>query len=385
MKIRDVVVVGGGPVGLFMGICLLHRGIPCTVVEKRTELAPGSRSLGIHPVSLELFEQTGLIDAFLESGIKVRKGYAHTGRKELGVIDFKDCPEPYNYILINPQEKTEQILRQRLLEMDPEALINGVEVIGVNQQQDEVLVTLLKDEVHQTINVGYVIGCDGKKSFVRQQAGIRFTGERYPDTYIMGDLPDNTEFGTDACVYLHEDGLVECFPLPDGKRRWVAKTSDYVAEPDLRMLAEMVEDRTGTELGDHPDANVSSFGVQHMLADHFVKDRIILAGDAAHVVSPIGGQGMNLGWLDAWELAKVMSFCRALSKEAPISDLFIYEMNMRPIAKKVARRAEINMRLGRTSGLPVIRNGVLKMVLHSPARNLLAKLFTMRGLDSWWI
>ena len=107
MNIEDVVVVGGGPVGLFLGLCLHHRGIPCTIIEQRTEIMSGSRSLGIHPVSLELFEKLGIEDPFLQAGLKVHRGHAHSGKKQLGTIDFTSCPPPHNFILLLAQSASE--------------------------------------------------------------------------------------------------------------------------------------------------------------------------------------------------------------------------------------------------------------------------------------
>lgn len=382
-QINDVVIVGAGPVGLFLGICLHYRGIPCTILEQRSEPISGTRSLGIHPISLELFEKAGIADPFLKSGLKVRKGIAHTGKKQLGTITFEHCPEPFQFILINPQHETERILRDHFVQLVPDGLITGAEVTSIEQRDDMVHISFTRNGESQGAEAGYVIGCDGRNSITRREAGIQFTGRRYPDTYIMGDYEDTTGFGDDAVVYLPPEGLIECFPLPEGRRRWVVKTEEYVPEPDTELIAQIIKDRVGEDLNTSTNTMRSGFGVQHFIADHFVKDRIILAGDAAHVVSPIGGQGMNLGWLDAWHLANVMSFCRGISKDFPIADLFVYESKQKPIAKKVARRAEINMSLGRSTSLPWLKYSIVKGMLSGPFSGITSKLFTMRGLESW--
>ena len=147
----------------------------------------------------------------------------------------------------------------------------------------------------------------------------------------------------------------------------------------------MVSQRISEDIDPATCTSFSSFGVQHFIADRFIVDRVLLAGDAAHVISPIGGQGMNLGWIDAWHLANVMSFCRGISKDLPIVDMFVYETKQKPMAKKVAKRAELNMKLGRATSFPAIKHRFIASLLKSPVQTKMAEFFTMRGLESWWI
>ena len=372
---KEIVIVGGGPVGLFMGIALLEHGFSCTILEQRKELISDTRSLGIHPVSLELFDQLNLTETFLENGIKVFEGIAHTGKRLLGAVTFEQCPEPYNYILINPQNETERILRDEFLKRSPSSYKTGIEVTHIQQGSDHVDVHYGENGHKKNLSADFVIGCDGKNSRVRQAIGIHYSGKRYPDTYIMGDFEDNTGLNSNAAVYLPAEGLIECFPLPGNKRRWVVKTDDYVNSPTAEQLSALVKGRIGHSIPVSTNSMLSSFGVQHLMAESFQKGRVFLVGDAAHVVSPIGGQGMNLGWLGAWNLA--LRFKNGTTEG--------YSTSHQVVVKKAAMRAEMNMKIGRKSRFPLLKETVLKGILHSPLRHILAKLFTMRGLDNWWV
>lgn len=166
-------------------------------------------------------------------------------------------------------------------------------------------------------------------------------------------------------------------PLPNNMRRWVVKTDEYIKDPDVTALTDRVYARTGSILDGTHHSMLSAFGVQHFQAEFFTKGRVILAGDAAHVVSPIGGQGMNLGWIDGLELAECLA--------AEIPDLKGYHRQQSKMARKVARRAEINMMLGRKRKHPFFRDLIVKLMLSPLLQGFTARLFTMRGLKNWWI
>lgn len=381
----DIVICGGGPIGLYLAARLIQKGFSCRVLEKNNEIYRHSRSLGIHPVSLELFERAGIVEPFLNVGLKIRKGIAFWNRDRLGEISFDNCPKPFNYILALPQWQTEKILQEWVNRLDQNALIRGAEITTI-QDQGHIITTTYstKSGDQETINSRFLVGCDGFNSFVRETLNIPFEGKPYPDSYIMGDFMDNTDFSQDAAVYLHKYGLIESFPLPSGLRRWVVKTDQKIQDPTPDLLIRLVYDRIGHVIPDAKCEMISSFGVQHYLVPTMAKGNILLAGDAAHVVSPIGGQGMNLGWLDAE--AAVQTIIQSFKDHSEQSNLFLlYSKNQRKIAKQVAKRAEMNMWLGRkeSSRLPV--KWTMKVLLNTPLLKLLAQLFTMRGLGKWWI
>ncbi|NBC25512.1 MAG: FAD-dependent monooxygenase [Bacteroidetes bacterium] len=375
----DVVIVGGGPVGLYLAGLMGSMNFHVIVLEKRLEIDRHSKSLGIHPVSMELFEEAGVQTPFLTSGIAIRKGVAHTDQEKIGEVDFGLCPAPYAFILALPQYRTEQILETWIDDMDTVDLIRGAEFRGIKQNERQVTLTYsLGGEFHE-LQCSYVVGCDGKNSVVRRQAGLEFTGKTYPDTYVMGDFSDNTDFGPDAAVYLHREGLVESFPLPGNMRRWVVKTDSYIRSPDRAMIETEVMKRVGLNLEHQTNSMLSGFGVQHFLADKLHAGKVALAGDSAHVVSPIGGQGMNLGWLNARNLAQTLKTCLNHPEESR-SALKAYSKTARDRAKTVAKRAELNMWLGRKRRFPLIRNLLAQMIVNTPLQKKMARIFTMREL-----
>jgi 2-polyprenyl-6-methoxyphenol hydroxylase-like FAD-dependent oxidoreductase len=423
----EVLIVGAGPVGLLLGCRLAQLGVSFKIVEKRTSRFLHSRSIGIHPPSLEKLETLGVVSTLLQRGVKIERGHGFINTTYLGALDFSACKKPYNFVLSLPQFETEAVLEKRLCELAPGSLWRGVEVVsleqgetcvsvktrvlseqGTQQQRREQLKlkiqrqnphtsqpysNLRNSRVGQarfhpqqstlggeqvTVTAKFVVACDGKDSRVRQLAGIPFHGGDYPDTYLMGDFADTTTFGSDAAIYLTRKGLVESFPLADGMRRWVAKTEARVLHPSAKQLAALIKERLNIDLPTETNSMLSSFGVQHYLAASFVKHRVVLAGDAAHVVSPIGGQGMNLGWFDAWALAD--SLAKLVGEGQVVPSLQSYDEKQQRMARKVLRRAAFNMQMGRATRSSTAKYVFAKLLLKKPFATMIANMFTMRGL-----
>lgn len=380
----DVMIAGGGPVGLYLAGRLLQNGISCLLLEKKKEISHRSKSLGIHPVSLELFFQAGIADAFIEQGVKIKKGIAFWNRNRIGEISFSRCPGPFSFVLSLPQWQTETIIENWVQYLNPASIIRGTKITNLNQTADSVSVTYTQGNHEYTVQTGLLIGCDGKNSIVRKHAGIPFMGNPYPDTYIMGDYTESTAFGPDAAIYLHQDGLIESFPLPGNFRRWVAKTDSLIENPQPEHLQNIIEQRIGHSLSSAQNAMISSFGVQHYLADRYYAGRVVLAGDSAHVISPIGGQGMNLGWLDAEACAQIISDAIA-QKSDPSALLEKYSSKQKKMAAHAAKRAELNMWLGRKENSGPLVKAAVHLITKKPLSHLLARIFTMRGLGRWWV
>jgi 2-polyprenyl-6-methoxyphenol hydroxylase-like FAD-dependent oxidoreductase len=377
----SILIVGGGPVGLFLAICLNKAGIDCAIVEQKEKGITHSRALGIHPVVLRHFKKIGILDAFLDKAIRISKGQAIGHSSKLGELNFdrnKMAP------LSCPQYLTEQILEEQLLALNPYAIWRKTEFISYVSTTHGLSVSLKQEGVIKEVSCDFLVGCDGKNSRVRETANISFEGKRYPDTYLMGDFEDNSGFGSDALVYLPKQGVIESFPIPNGRRRWVAKTDTYIENPSENQLKNLLKTRIQYDLQNAQNFMIGSFGVQKLTASTFYKNRVLLAGDAAHIVSPIGGQGMNLGWLDVWELSKAFEKVVSNDTNKQWEKAFEhYNRKQQKMAQKVLNRAETNMKLGRALKHTRLRDFLIRIMLVPPFNKIAKQLFTMEKLSSW--
>lgn len=371
----DVLVVGAGPVGLDVATRLALSGRSVRVLERRLEPTRHSRSIGIHPPALEALAEIGVAERLVAAGLPVRRGTAFDGRRPIGSLSFDRCPPPYRFVLAIPQWATEGILEERLAEVAPGALERGVDVTGLTQDAGSVRVT---SSDGGTFEATWLVAADGKHSAVRGLVGIGFPGRTYDDPYMMGDFDDSTPFGPTAAIFLGPAGLVESFPLPGRRRRWVVRVPAAVERPAARDVTRAVEERTGYTIDPAGVSMTSAFGVERRLATTMAVGRVLLAGDAAHVVSPIGGQGMNLGWLDAREAARaILSVRGSAGHDTPFA---AYSDRRRLAADRAAARAEFNMGFGRPSTMHAVRALAVRVMLSPGFRDAFARRFTMRGL-----
>lgn len=375
----DVLVVGGGPVGLLMAALLLQQGASVRILEQRTIAEAHSRAIGIHPPALDALHGIGVAQALVAEGIAIRRGIAVSGGRTLAQMSFAGVSDTFPFVLALPQSRTEALLEQRVRDLDPDALHRGVRVTGLHHDGGQVTAetTTAGRAVRYTASIA--VAADGVRSAVRSQLGTAVRAKDYPDNYLMGDFADTTGFGPDAALFLEAAGIVECFPLPGTLRRWVVRLGDTGYGRDAVGLARMIEQRTGIGVDPASNSMLSRFGVRSRLVRRMVAGRTVLIGDAAHEISPIGGQGMNLGWLDAVALAPLV--LAALGGANVGAELRTFEAGRTAAAARAARQSEINMALGRP--LPAapwsVRNRAIAAAAAVPAVNrLVARRFTMQ-------
>ncbi|KGJ79607.1 hypothetical protein GY21_04520 [Cryobacterium roopkundense] len=374
---RDVLIVGGGPVGTMLGCLLALRGLDVQVLERRTEPSLRSRAIGIHPPLLGVLEQVGVAEALVRRATHVEEGSVRCDGRTLGRLSFSALPTPYPYVAMLPQYETESLLRERFQELRPGGLRGGVSVSEVRRRHDYAEVVT---DAGETFQARYVVGADGARSRVRESAGLPWLAVGGRETYLMCDYGDTGIYGADAVLYFERGGVVESFPLPDGTRRWVAMT-DFLAEhASSSDLADVVRHRTGAVVGQARGV-ASAFEVQQHRTNRMVAGRVLLVGDAAHQISPIGGQGMNLGWLEAAALAPALA--RAVAEgDAAASALAMYSRTRMRAARMAMRQAGFNMSMGRpVRGLRLqARNALVRTLAVPPTSALVARAFTMRWL-----
>lgn len=385
--VTDVAVVGGGPVGVFLAVLLAQAGISVQVLEQRLARSGHSRAIGIHPPALEALAVAGVAGPMSREGVQIRRGEARSSGRPVAAADFAAVSTRFPYVLTLPQLRTEAMLEARLRELDPAALVRGAQVTGLHDDGGRVL-------LHGTLAGGsggadgaadfaasarIVVAADGARSGLRRLRGINSRIRTLPDTYLMGDFADDTGDGPLAVLYLEPGGIVESFPLPGGIRRWVAHTDTLLAGAAAEDLSRLVADRTGVRPDPRTATMLSAFSVRTALARQLVHGRMVLIGDAAHEVSPIGGQGMNLGWLDAAALAPIIT--ASLCGDDVGARLAAYSRTRRRAAVVASLQAQLNMALGRPLPAPLLaaRNAGLARLFRRPAAgNLVARRFTMQ-------
>ncbi|MEU7747594.1 rifampin monooxygenase [Nonomuraea sp. NPDC049158] len=339
----DVVVAGGGPVGMMLAGELRLHGVHALVLEKEAEPTRVVRALGLHARSLEVMDQRALLDRFLALGQRYPIGAFFAGIAK-PPPDRLDTAHPY--ALAIPQTTTERLLTEHAIELGAE-IRRGCELVGLSQDEDGVTAELADGT---RLRSRYLVGCDGGRSTVRKLLGVGFPGAPAQVEWLLGEVEVGTPPEELAAVVAELSKTHKGFgavPLGDGVYRVVAR-ADGVAEdrtvpPTLDELRQGVRAIAGTDFGVHSPRWLSRFGDATRLAERYRTGRVLLAGDAAHIHPPMGGQGLNLGIQDAFNLG--WKLAAAVDGWAPAGLLDSYHTERHPVAAAVLdnTRAQVEL------------------------------------------
>ncbi len=359
-----VIIIGAGPVGLLLGCLLGAQGVRVLILEKRTEPLPYSMAIGITPPSLQILAKLELAEPFINLGVKVRDCFLHGQSGYLGRVSFREIASEYRYVLALPQTETVSLLLRKIAEYPSVTIRTGGELTTAQQDQDrvEASFTIHSEADEQRVTAHYLVACDGSRSRVRDLMKVRAVGQAYERHFVMGDFVDDSGLGDEAHLFFTAEGAVESFPLPNGKRRWIVQTSEHLDEAPAGLIRELVQSRAGFSLRDQDQISQSGFTPRRLNCDRYHDGRMILCGDAAHVMSPIGGQGMNTGFADAEFLAKaLLSMLRKGLAPEPL--LAAYDRYRHEAAQSAIRRAGWGMWIGTWRGktLSALRDLMLRL------------------------
>jgi 2-polyprenyl-6-methoxyphenol hydroxylase-like FAD-dependent oxidoreductase len=359
----DVLIVGAGPVGLFLATECARRGLRWCLVEAHAAQSVHSKALAIFPRTLEILDMAGLVDPFMAVANRVTSVAVVTHGRTLARMRFAPEESPYPLIAMVPQNITERLLVEQLQRRG-----GGVEYntafVSANQHDDHVDVTLDQDGEDRELTARFVVGCDGAHSAVRHLLNLPFDGAQYDSLFLLADVETNEALPADQLQLCpSEFGPAAIFPMSATRRRIVATIEKGEGDaPSLDLVRQILRQRAPAGIEVTALHWSSYFRIHHRHVGQLRVGRLFIAGDAAHIHSPFGGQGMNTGLQDVWNLAWKLDL--ALHGHGNEQLLESYAAERLPVIKQVIETTHF---LTRAMGTPnrwaqMLRDAVIPMV-----------------------
>jgi 3-(3-hydroxy-phenyl)propionate hydroxylase len=362
LDVPPVLIAGAGPTGLAAAMSLSRAGIPVRLIDKAPQPSPWSRAIGIQARTLELFEQHRLVEPFLELGHRARVANLYSNGQRLARLDFDPLQTRYPYLLFLDQSVTERLMTEHLASFGVH-VERGVELMRFRQGSAGLEAMLrYANGAEESVRPSYLIGADGAHSVVRHGLDIAFTGKTFEQTFLLADLHADTEWPDDEFhLFASGEGIATLFPMADGRTRLIAdkrvvardqvqSQSPLQSQSQSHTAAEDQEKNASPTLDEcreivarriHHRVTVTNltwssyFRLNNRMVEQLRSGRVFLAGDAAHVHSPAGAQGMNTGIQEAFNLG--WKIARMLAGVAPDRLLDTYHTERHPIEREVLR------------------------------------------------
>ncbi|MFD0033254.1 FAD-dependent monooxygenase [Streptomyces sp. NPDC055059] len=395
----DVLVVGAGPVGLTAAAELRRHGVDCRIVDRLAVPNPYAKAIGVLPRTLEVWDAMGLVRRVLDEAVPHLGQLVYIDGKPRPRVELTLPPEiPYPFATL-PQYETERLLTEHLAGFGTE-VERSTELRSLEMRPHEVEAVLAHGDGRiERLHARYVVGCDGAHSLVRKAAGLTFEGDALPEEYMIGDVEVDWELPAGYSIRSvnldangEMDDMLVCIPMPGVRRYWLsmlrphaqAEGEDGSRTPDGTVLdlddgqgldldqIQAVLDRLSPEVTTASTLRWSSaFRTSHRMVDRYRDGRVFVAGDAAHIQPPIGGQGLNTGVQDAYNLAwKLALAVRGLATDDVLES---YHAERHPVAQEVVDRTVRHARSVRKAGAGPLNNGAdTEMALRRQAQLLVA-------------
>ena len=344
-QLAKVLIVGAGPTGLTIAHELARDGITCRVVDKSAHRATESRAIAIHPRTIETFELMGLAEDFMLAGHRITGVSLYGQSERIAHAGFGMLETRYPFVLGVPQDETERILEERVVQRGVRVERN-TELVALTQHDSGVSARLRTGGTIEDVEVDWLLGCDGAHSAVRDHLAIPFSGSTYPEQFALADVKVAGDIDhAEGQVWLHRDGALAFFPLPEDRWRLIVVNSpaDWPDKPSLAQCQALLDERGLAQLRLTEPRWLSLFRIHRREAARFRQGRVFLLGDAAHIHSPVGGQGMNLGVRDAVNLAWKLSLVLRNGSNPRLLDS--YEAERKPVDEAVIRQTDRATRL----------------------------------------
>jgi 2-polyprenyl-6-methoxyphenol hydroxylase-like FAD-dependent oxidoreductase len=360
----DVLIVGAGPVGLFLANECARRGLRWRLVETNASQSLHSKALAIFPRTLEILDMAGLVGPFMEVANRVTSVAVVTHGRTLARMRFAPEESPYPFIAMVPQNVTERLLVEQL-ERKGGSIEYNTSFASAVEHDDRVSVTLDRNGERQELTARFVVGCDGAHSAVRHLLNLPFDGAQYDSLFILADIETNEALPADQLQLCpSEFGPAAIFPMSATRRRIVA-TIDKGGEgdaPSLDLVRQILRQRAPAGIEATALYWSSYFRIHHRHVGQLRVGRLFIAGDAAHIHSPFGGQGMNTGLHDVWNLAwKLDLVVHGQGKEQLLES---YSAERLPVIKQVIETTHfLTMAMGTPNRwAQMVRDAVIPMV-----------------------